>query len=73
MSVLLLWILCLALAVVTGWLAFSNTNASTPVHAAFLLSVAAFVVCTVWAMGRLLSTTEDYPGKSDTDRHDKPR
>lgn len=53
---MVLWILSLASAVGTGWLVFSRTGPADPMlHAAFLLSVAGFVACCLWALARGLS------------------
>lgn len=58
----ILWLMSLLAAVGTGWLTFAQTNVSPPVHASFLLSVAAFVGCSVWCLVRTLPGTRDPNG-----------
>lgn len=52
---MVMWLLSLATAIGTGWLAFAGPNVGPLFDAVFLLSVAGFVACSMWALARLLT------------------
>jgi hypothetical protein len=62
-----MWILSVLATVGTGWLAFATRVGGSMVHAAFLLSVGAFVACSVWGLARGLAVS---PQRSELHRRE---
>lgn len=66
------WVVSLLAVVLTGYLVFASADRPLVFHGAFVLSIAAFVVCSLWLLSRGLAAISSRDQQRQRDHRDRP-